>query len=350
MGLLKKIGIHLDRKFRDTINDNVDIANREFDRLDQKDKYIDARVSNIVLDADGDKENEVVDARVNWQGDRFVTLQDRLVDYERRTNVKIEDQDDRQDDFALSLARLENLVSSIYGGTNGVLDIYVSASRGNNNSADGSETRPWATIQAAVNSIPLISLSIVNVWIDDGVYLEDVVLSNIQGTNIFIRTIQHVDNLNLETTDLPVKVRSIAFMYCSGYFQIFGIQFVDQVNTPVWETQQIAVMNEQGGYLSVTRCKFAEDTRQVANFRATYTGGNSKMTVNNTFFRNQHTVHHAKLLSESRFNAGNFGTGNGVTYRAEAATIRVTDNSIQSTTQTQVVAQGLIVLGGQILT
>ncbi len=47
----------------------------------------------------------------------------------------------------------------------------------------------FLTIQTAVNNIPLITTGSITVWIDSGVYLEDVMIRNLNFTSFLIRTI-----------------------------------------------------------------------------------------------------------------------------------------------------------------
>ncbi len=68
------------------------------------------------------------------------------------------------------------------------------------------------------------------------------------------------------TSDLPVKVRSIAFMYCTGYYQVRGIEFVDQANAPVFGGRKYSIAAEQGSYVAVNHCSFKKNKKSHSSY------------------------------------------------------------------------------------
>lgn len=349
MGFLKLVTNRIGLEWKKAFNHNADETEREISRLDQKDKYLEARFSNTVLKAGGNSPNEVIDSRVNWRGDTFLTLQDRLIageelsDQERQElAIKIKQQTEE-------LRQLQQAVAEIHGD-GGTVDIYVSTN-GSDTTGNGTEEKPFQTIQTAINSLALVGSRAITIWVDDGVYLEDVYIRSLSTNTLTIRSIQNIDTMTPATSDLPVKVRSIGFYYCSGYFQVAGIQFVDQANTPSFSASRYALLCEQGGYLAVNTCKFADNTLSMINHRSTYVGGISKMNTYGCHFVNQNCLGYSVLMAEMRAGGSNSGQGNNIGFISDSATVRDGTNAqIGATTRRQVAGQGLIIVGGQILT
>lgn len=348
MGLLKLVKNRISSEWKEIFNHNVDYLSGLETKVDSQNEATNSRIDNLVLNAGGDSPNEAVDARVNSKGEKFATLQSRLVASENKHDEDVYDLSTKQTNTAEQLDQLNKSVAMVIGGSDTVLDLYVSASRGNDKTGDGTEEKPFKTIQTAINQIPLISVQVVTVWIDDGVYLEDVVLRSINANQIFIKAQNNFDNIDLAKSDLPVKVRSVAFYYCSGYFQIAGLQAVDVANTPQFEGIKYSFLVEQGGYLAINKCKCAENSKNLS-FTAIYIGGNSKCNIyGGVTFINQNIVTYARLLSE--VNIGSIqGSGNNLGIRCATATVRGTVPSGFATNASSVEGNGLIISKGTVL-
>lgn len=347
MGLIKLIKNRISREWKDAFNNNVDYLNGLEGDLKQTDDYLGARIDNLILGAGGDSQTEVVDARVNNKAETFKTLQARLINHENVSDQEILELKEVTENQRLQLLQLNEAVQQLLGGYSQDVSFYVSKD-GSDITGDGSEEKPFQTIQAAVNQIPLISVQGVAIWVDDGVYLEDVVIRNINFTTFRLRTKNNTSSINPETGDLPVKVRSIGFYQCKGYFQVSGIQFVDQRNAAVFEGWTYGLLVEQGGYLAVERCKFADDTR-TTNGMGVYCGGLSAMNLySNNYFYRQGIAIHAKLMSQTNF-GGVKGSENVKGVRCLAAICRGTLPSSFATTNTEVLENGLIITKGTVL-
>lgn len=335
MGLLKKIGIHLDRKFRDTINDNVDIANREFDRLDQKDKYLESRISNTVLKSGGNSPNEVIDARVNWRGDTFLTLQERLI-----AGEELSDQERKELVNKIQIMREEfdqmlTVIQMLYGGSGGVQTIYVSKN-GNDVTGDGTELKPFSTIQAAINSLPLLSTTHFIVRVGVGAYLEDVVVRGLKAARLEIEA-ENTESVSAITQNLGCYLRSVEFIDCDMYCRIRGFQSTDIANSPGHFVKYTRV-----AYGAIENCRATASTINHGSYNTFFYNG----SVGNAYTcwaSNQRMVLRAEFAATTRLSGDIAGNSNTVVCGARGAIIyRDTAAAITGTTMEQ------RSLGGQI--
>ena len=199
-----------------------------------------------------------------------------------------------------------------------------------------------------MNTIPLITTAPITIWIDDGAYLEDVVINGLSYRSLMIKPINDISSINPLTSDLPVRVRSLATTTCVGYTQISGIQIVDTVNAPIDPSgNRYGIMNEQSGYMAINKCKFSENTKSLG-YNAIYVGGVSKLNMyGNTTFINQDVALRVRLMSEAL--AGLTGSGNNIGIKCEDATVRGTASAAFATTPTSISGNGLIISKGQVL-
>lgn len=349
MELLKLIKNRISSEWKKTFNDNVDILNRNAHDQDQKLDTTNSRIDNLVLHSGGDSPNEVVDARVNNKGESFNTLQSRLLAAENKHDADVDELDVMQDAQQNQLEQLNNSIGKLMGTYGAVIDYYVSAGSGNDRNGDGTETNPFATIQMAINQIPLISSSKITIWVDDGVYLENILLTNVSCTSFSLRCRQSVDSIDLSKNDLPVKVRSFGFVSCNGYFQLYGIQAVDLVNANLTDGIKCAFYCKLGGYLALNKVKISENTKGISNYNAIYANGNSKINIYQSYFSNQSILVHAALMSDVLFLGTNSGSSNSVGIISDSGAM-VTDASSTtagSTTRYQV-SLGMIMSQGQV--
>lgn len=347
MGLIKLLSNNIALKWKETFNKNVDYLNNLEKKLSDQDKSTNSRIDNLVLHSGGDSPNEVVDARVNNKGEIFETLQARLKAHEDQSDEEISQLSNYASNQKEELDQLNSSVQQIIGGYNDPIDIYVSKN-GSDQTGDGTEEKPYATIQTAVNTIPLITAAPITIWIDDGAYLEDVVINGLSYRSLMIKPINDISSINPLTSDLPVKLRSLATTTCVGYTQISGIQIVDTVNAPIDPSgNRYGIMNEQSGYMAINKCKFSENTKSLG-YNAIYVGGVSKLNMyGNTTFINQDVALRVRLMSEAL--AGLTGSGNNIGIKCEDATVRGTASTAFATTPTSISGNGLIISKGQVL-
>ena len=347
MELEKLKNNRISNEWKQTFNDNVDYLENLEKNLDEQHKSTNSRIDNLVLHSGGDSPNEVVDARVNNRGETFETLQARLKAHEDQSDEEISQLSNDASNQKEELDQLNSSVQQIIGGYNEPIDIYVSKN-GSDQTGDGTEEKPYATIQTAVNTIPLITASPITIWIDDGAYLEDVVINGLSYRSLMIKPINDISSINPLTSDLPVRVRSLATTTCVGYTQISGIQIVDTVNAPIDPSgNRYGIMNEQSGYMAINKCKFSENTKSLG-YNAIYVGGVSKLNMyGNTTFINQDVALRVRLMSEAL--AGLNGSGNNIGIKCEDATVRGTASAAFATTPTSISGNGLIISKGQVL-
>ena len=347
MELEKLKNNRISNEWKETFNDNVDYLENLEKNLDEQHKSTNSRIDNLVLHSGGDSPNEVVDARVNNRGETFETLQARLKAHEDQSDEEISQLSNDASNQKKELYQLNSSVQQIIGGYNEPIDIYVSKN-GSDQTGDGTEEKPYATIQTAVNTIPLITTAPITIWIDDGAYLEDVVINGLSYRSLMIKPINDISSINPLTSDLPVRVRSLATTTCVGYTQISGIQIVDTVNAPIDPSgNRYGIMNEQSGYMAINKCKFSENTKSLG-YNAIYVGGVSKLNMyGNTTFINQDVALRVRLMSEAL--AGLTGSGNNIGIKCEDATVRGTASAAFATTPTSISGNGLIISKGQVL-
>ena len=346
MGLLKLISNRISTEWKEAFNRNVDYLENLEKNLDEQHKSTNSRIDNLVLHSGGDSPNEVVDARVSAEGTIYPTLYSRLLASDNLFNLNYTELKTRQDNQQGQLNQLNDSVGTLMGAYGETLDLYV-AKDGNNQTGDGTEAKPFLTIQAAVNQIPLLTSSRVTIWIGDGVYLEDVVVRNLKAVSITIRNRQNVSDTSSE---LGVKVRSIAFISSLGYQQINGLQFVDQANISgvayIGGDIKCAIYSEQSSYLAVWNCRFAENTFGKGN-RCLFAIGASKIGTSNNFYQNQNCIAEARNLADINIDSNDRGSGNdyGIIADNGTARIKVVGSKVKANRIAEVRNQGNVVTG-----
>ncbi|HFO1258300.1 TPA: hypothetical protein ACHIYJ_000362 [Enterococcus faecium] len=346
MELEKLKNNRISNEWKETFNDNMDYLENLEKNLDEQHKSTNSRIDNLVLHSGGDSPNEVVDARINAEGTIYPTLYSRLLALDNLFNLNYTELKTRQDNQQGQLNQLNDSVGTLMGAYGETLDLYV-AKDGNNQTGDGTEAKPFLTIQAAVNQIPLLTSSRVTIWIGDGVYLEDVVVRNLKAVSITIRNRQNVSDTSSE---LGVKVRSIAFISSLGYQQINGLQFVDQANISgvayIGGDIKCAIYSEQSSYLAVWNCRFAENTFGKGN-RCLFAIGASKIGTSNNFYQNQNCIAEARNLADINIDSNDRGSGNdyGVIADNGTARVKVAGSKVKANRIAEARNQGNVVTG-----
>lgn len=348
MELLKLIKNRISSEWKKTFNDNVDILNRNAHDQDQKLDTTNSRIDNLVLHSGGESPNEVADARVNNQGETFDTLESRLLAAENRHDEEADTLKKTQKEQKEQLNQLNEVIRMLYNSNGADVSIYVSASKGNDQGGDGTEENPFQTIQTAVNQIPFINSSITTIFVDSGVYLEDVKISNLIAPRINIRSLQSpAGGSNAGTNELPVKIRSFWSSNCNAQIWLFGLQFVDQANAPKIRYPYAAAITDAGA-MTIEKCAFRENTKGLENFRAVQTAGRTTLHCMRSDLKDQNITFYADTGSELRVGGENSGTGNNIVFYAENSTIRSNTNVVGTTTN-QLAGNGLIITKGTVL-
>ena len=347
MNLLKLTKNRISREWKEIFNNNVDYLSELENDLKNNDSQTNSRIDNLVLNSGGTSPNEVVDARSNNKGKIFDTLNARLLNHENLSDEQINELITDAANQKAQVDQLNKAVQQIIGGYNEPINIYVSKD-GSDQTGDGTEESPFASIQAAINTIPLITMAPITIFAEDGTFLEDIVIKGLSYQSLTIRPINDISSIDPLTSDLPVKVRSIAVTACSGHTDIVGIQIVDTANAPLSpDGKRYGIMNEQSGYMGLNKCKFAENTKSM-NYNAIYVGGVSKLRMYGyTTVINQDTALCVRRMAEAL--AGLEGSGNNIGIRCDDAIVRGTVPSTFATTATSIGGNGLIISKGQVL-
>ena len=348
MGLLKLISNRISTEWKEKFNKNVDYLNSLETKLSDQDKATNSRINNLVLHSGGDSPNEVIDGRVDYKGQAYSVLQDRLLASEQLFRKEIDEVQNQQQNTQNQVAQLNGSIEQIIGGSAAQINIYVSASDGSDKTGDGSEENPFATIQMAFNQVPLITIPSVTIWIDSGVYLEDAVLKNVNVTSVYVRCRDNIDNIDVSTSNLPVKVRSIAFYYVRGYIQVRGLQFVDTINGPTYGDGIYQLLADQSGYMAVVKCKFASDNRNTASMGICINGTSQCHVYNGTYFYKQNIAIRAKFMGTILI-SDIFGSQNVVGAQSDDGLIRREPPTSFADTQTKVTGCGLYIKKGTVL-
>lgn len=335
-------------EWKNTFNDNVKTLLGWDQRNVLNLKTIHARIDNLVMNSGGTSPNEVVDARVNNKGTKYATLTARLLAAENNHDADLKQVREDIEKQKGQLAQLNDTIAELYGANGTTISIYVSDKSGSDKTGTGTQDNPFKTIQAAVNQIPLISRVNVTIFVDSGVYLEDIVVSNVAASRMYFRPIQDDSNLNGLTSDMPVKVRSVAFMYCSGYFQVRGFEFVDQANAATYSGMKYSVVAEQGSYVAINHCSFKENTKAMSH-HTVYAGGMSNVHIlGASTFNNQSIAAYCYLMAQVTLNNIQ-GSGNDIMAYANLGLIRTNASTSMATTPTKTTGQGLILTKGTVL-
>ncbi|MCO8292661.1 hypothetical protein [Tetragenococcus halophilus] len=263
MGLKKLIKNRISGEWKNIFNHNVEQLERKQEENQTSHKATNKRIDNLVLASGGDSPNEVTDARSDTQGNAFETLKGRL-DSEQTWNVRaLKDANELIAQQRIEINRLNGTIEELYESTGGATDIYVSAERGNDKTGDGTEEKPFKTIQEAVNTLPFLSSVRFYIHVEPGSYLEDVVVDGVNANAIVIVA------TNNDTTDAVIQptgvyVRSIQFNACQAYCRVRGLSQTDVANSRGYFIHFIG-----SAYGAVDNCYAKQNTKNLnnSNFR-----------------------------------------------------------------------------------
>lgn len=263
MGLAKLVKNRISSEWKETFNYNVEQIEREQERNQTSHKATNKRIDNLVLNSGGISPNEVTDARTDTKGTIFETLKARIDNGETLTIEELKDVNEKLKKQKEEITQLNDIIKELYSGEGSNVDIYVSVDRGNDNTADGTEVKPFKTIQGAVNGIPFLSSTRYFVNVEPGVYLEDVVVSGVIANGVVIQG-TNKDVVDAKKEDTGVFVRSIQFHTCQAYCATRGITQTDVQNSGGYFIHFVGCV-----YGAVDNCRAVTNTKGVVgpNFR-----------------------------------------------------------------------------------
>ncbi|MEL5937970.1 hypothetical protein WN865_00050 [Tetragenococcus halophilus] len=220
---------------------------------------------------------------------------------------------------------LSEFIQKDYNKLGNTEKIYVSEGRGDNSLADGSENRPYRTIQAAVDSLPMVSSTDFYIFVEAGVYLEDVTVSGVKSARLEIMSTKN-DEENAKEANTSVMARSIAFENCSMYCRVQGITQTDPQNT--YRTSFIHF--NRVSYGAIYNCRAVVNTKSFEDYSAFRFEG-SIGAAYASFVSNQKTAILATFCSTARATATLSGTGNEIGCHSRASIFFDTSNLSSST-------------------
>lgn len=316
MGLTKLIKNRISSEWKDTFNDNVDQLERDQDKNETEHKATNKRIDNLVLNSGGDSPNEVTDARTDISGTIHDTLKDRIDAGETLTDEEIKDLNEVLTKQKGEITQLTTVIKELYSGEGSNVDIYVNSSKGNNTTADGTEEKPFKTIQAAVDGIPFLSSASFFIHVTPGAYREDVTLNSINTGSIEILGTNH-NAVSANDGDTGVYVRSITFYDCRMYCAVRGITLTDPENF----NRNWFIKFVRCGYGAVDNCRAALNTRNIDNYRAVSFESTIGSIYGESKLRRQNIAIAATFLSQMRITEDTYGDTNKIVARCESSII-----------------------------
>lgn len=321
MGSLKKITNRLYSEWKSSFNHNVEQIERAQKENKTSHKATNKRIDNLVLSSGGDSPNEVTDARTDTSGAIHDTLKARIDAGENLTTEEIKDLNEKLTNQREEISQLNGVIQELYGGGGSNVDLYVHADRGNDTTADGTEEKPFKTIQAATDGIPFLASSRFYIHVAPGVYLEDVQVRNNNVTAIEI-VATNIEVIDAKEKDTGVFVRSILFRDCQAYCRIRGFTLTDAQNGPGFFTQI-----DRCSYGVVDKCRAAINTKNLdtsnfywSDFRC-YVWSATMGNTYRSLARNQDYVISSIYAGSLRVSDSVSGSGNNVVYSADGAII-----------------------------
>lgn len=193
-----------------------------------------------------------------------------------------------------------------------VITIFISSTEGNDSTADGTEAKPFRTIQKAVDYLPYFLPWNVIFNIKAGTYMEDIRVFGRFWRSVEFNALGVPADYNVQTTDSPVKIRQIAFRDFRGYIGLRKITFVDPANSaniintggldPTSYTRA-SLYTDRSGYIAVDQCRFVTNTKNITDWQADISINSSTGAMYNNYIAN------AKLAVYFGFSSV-FRTGN----------------------------------------
>lgn len=180
-----------------------------------------------------------------------------------------------------------------------VITIYISSTEGNDSTADGTEAKPFRTIQKAIDYLPYFLPWNVIFNIKAGTYMEDIRIFGRFWRSVEFNALGVPTDYNVQTTDSPVKIRQIAFRDFRGYIGLRCITFVDPANSAniintggVDQTSytRASLYADRSGYIAIDRCRFTANTKNIADWNANIVIHSSIGAMYNNYIANAKTA------------------------------------------------------------
>lgn len=329
--LEKWINNKTDANFKRIFNDNVDKINGIYGWFTKRDKAINSRVDNLVLRSGGTSPNEVVDGRVGFDGKQYATLKARLDAEYKMFAERQSEYDKRLTSYDKKIAFLEEQLRLLYSQKSETVTLYVSKDRGNDKTADGTEEKPFKTIQASINTIARINSTNYVIDVDKGAYLEDVRISDINATSIFLKS-SNYETIAAYAKDTGHYVKSISVSNCPNIIRVGGFTATNVASSDRF----ITVANCP--YATIVKCSNQTNTksREYKNIYFSSASGH----IYESDFSNQQIVLSADFSSVVIFANANKGTGNTTAIHSQRSIVYDVGSGVEG--------EKVKALGGQI--
>lgn len=217
---------------------------------------------------------------------------------------------------------LSDFIQKDYESEGSELKVYVSEGRGDNSLAEGTQNRPFRTIQAAIDSLPMVSSTKYYIYVEPGVYLENVNILGIKSARLEIVSTKH-ETESAKENGTSVLVRSLRFKDCAMYCGVRGITQTDVQNA----VNNSFISFGRVSYGAIDNCRAVINTKSIEDFSAMYYNG-SIGAIYNSIISNQNTAIRSDYCSSVRCTSGIIGTGNNVVWSSRASIIFRTGENI----------------------
>ena len=319
----------LDRAFKDWVNSVRDYLVDVSDRLTSTDKRLNARIDNLV--APGNKpsdDNEIRDARTDYDGKLHGSLKARLDSDRKRTVDSFNETNDNLAQANNKITEVDNKLTRLYDEKNKTKTVYVSQERGDDTTGDGTQEKPFKSIQRAVDELPVISSAQLFVNVEKGAYKEDVRIEGVHSNGVTIEAYNHA-NTQPEAGPLAVFVRTISFINCPSYCRVRGIEFFDSKNLIADTTgHRQHIFFQRVFYGSVSNARFVENSKALNVSSIAY--DSSVGSVYSSHFETQANAIKANYMSQIYFAASNSGKGNDRTIYTRRSIIFKENDTVSS--------------------
>lgn len=299
------------RKLRNDTNDNWKRLEDIIAELYKADSGVRSRIDNLVLNSGGDSPLEVIDARTDTLGNIRDTLQARLEFEFERIKDEYADMNDQMAAFATVAADLTEQLNRLYRANQDLL-IHVDGNNGNDLTGNGTEEKPFKTINKAVAIIPRLINANVIIRCKPAVYDEDVSIQQIYASNILIEH-SNIDSVDPTKGDTGFFIRSITCIDCPGYIRISGATQYNMVNSgarySTTGSEPVTFFFDRVGYATINKCRFTENMKATRSHPVYYGASNGR--VMECHFKNQYQCLFVNFNSNITFDETNTGSENG---------------------------------------
>ncbi|WP_271006068.1 hypothetical protein [Listeria seeligeri] len=294
--LKKWVDNALNLSFKLIFDEDIDLIEKYLKELNAANQATNARIDNVVLNSGGDSFNEVVDARTSVNGQIYDTLESRLNGDSTNVASNFEHTEERLDTLETATAELEQKLKELYGEATQNWSIFVSKSKGNDDTGDGTIEAPYQTIQKAANGIPKIVNGVdIEIICEPDDYDEDVIIESISGArHIYLRS-SNSTTVDAKVQDTGFYIRSVTFSSISAQCVLEGM--TQSASIP----QKDSIVNFlRVDYATIGNCRFDKNLKSTDKITVKYDqtkGG----TFGNCYISNQNVILKAVYNSTCNF-------------------------------------------------